>query len=108
MSTLNSKTMINELTAYVKDSISDGVLENVDRDEWHHVLFNQDYYIIGYWESELWLEKHGVSVWEAIELVKSYETDHFGEVYTDLTCPKKVVNMVAYIVGYWVLQDISG
>tara|TARA_R100000808_G_C2143105_1_gene150867 strand:+ start:645 stop:959 length:315 start_codon:yes stop_codon:yes gene_type:complete len=91
--------MIEELTEYINESISAGVLEGVDGDRWHGVLFNDEQYIIGYWRCEQWLEKHGVSAWDAISLVKSYELDNYGEVYTDLTCPEKIANMVAYIAG---------
>ena len=38
-------------------------------------------------------------VFGAIELVKQYESDQFGEVHTPLDNPEKVANMVEYIRG---------
>jgi hypothetical protein len=48
------------------------------------------------------LEKIGT--FNAIEVVKSYEIDNFGETYTDLSDPERVANMYAYIVGEDVLS----
>lgn len=38
-------------------------------------------------------------VFGAIELVKQYESDQFGEVHTPLDNPEKLANMVEYIRG---------
>ena len=38
-------------------------------------------------------------MFEAIELVQTYEKEQFGEVYTDLSDPEKLINMVYYIIG---------
>ena len=68
----------------------------------HHEIFNTDYFIIGYGECELWLDKNG-GAWEAIRTIQEYEKDHFGEVTTDLSSSEKVCNMYAYIKGEEVL-----
>ena len=62
----------------------------------HHEVFNRDYYIIGTWEAKKALEDYGV--WDAIEKVQEYEKDIFSEVFTDLSDPEKVVNLLFYIV----------
>jgi len=62
----------------------------------HHECFNTDYYIIGTYQSKQWL---GDNAFNAIEIIKNYEQDNFGEVTTDLSDPEKVVNMYTYIVG---------
>ena len=77
--------------------------DEVDVSELHHQMFNTDYYIIGYNRATDWL---GSDAFEAIGLVVDYESDHYGEVHTDLTDPERVVNMVAYIIGEQVLVDI--
>jgi len=70
----------------------------------HHEVFNTDYYIIGTYEAKKALEEYGV--WDAIDKVREYETDNFGEVYTDLSNPEKLVNMLYYIIGEEVLREM--
>ena len=63
----------------------------------HNEVFNTDYYIIGTYQAKEALREY--DVFEAIELVQEYEKDAFGEVYTDLSNPEKLINMVYYIIG---------
>lgn len=63
----------------------------------HNEVFNTDYYIIGNYEAKEALKEF--DVFEAIELVQNYEKEQFGEVYTDLSNPEKLINMVYYIIG---------
>lgn len=63
----------------------------------HNEVFNTDYYIIGTYEAKEALREY--DVFEAIELVQEYEKFNFGEVYTDLSNPEKLINMVYYIIG---------
>ncbi len=70
----------------------------------HCELFNTSYYIIGTHEAKKALEEY--DVWEAIEKVQTYERDNFGEVYTDLSNPEKLVNMLYYIIGEEVLFEM--
>lgn len=68
----------------------------------HNEVFNTDYYIIGTYAAKEALREY--DVFEAIELVQEYEKEQFGEVYTDLSNPEKLINMVYYIIG----DDIIG
>ena len=70
----------------------------------HNEVFNTDYYIIGTYAAEKALEEYGV--FDAIRLVQDYEKDNFGEVYTDIADPEKLINMVYYIIGEEVIFDI--
>jgi len=70
----------------------------------HHEVFNTDYYIIGTYKAKEALNEY--DVFEAIEKVQTYEKDNFGEVYTDLSDPEKVVNMLYYIIGEEVLYEM--
>ena len=70
----------------------------------HHEVFNTDYYIIGTYQAKKALEEYGV--FEAIEKVQTYEEDNFGEVYTDLSDPEKLINMLYYIIGEEVLYEM--
>ena len=70
----------------------------------HHEVFNTDYYIIGSYEAKEALREY--DVWEAIEKVQTYEKENFGEVYTDLSDPEKLINMLYYIIGEEVLYEM--
>lgn len=73
--------------------------------ELHNEVFNTDYYIIGTYEAKEALREY--DVFDAIELVQEYEKDQFGEVYTELHNPEKLINMVYYIIGYEVICEMN-
>ena len=70
----------------------------------HNEVFNTDYYIIGTYQAKEALKKYGV--FEAIEKVQTYEKDNFGEIYTDLSDPERLINMLYYIIGEEVLFEM--
>ncbi|HEY8390534.1 MAG TPA: hypothetical protein VIL26_06270 [Clostridia bacterium] len=70
----------------------------------HNEVFNTDYYIIGVNQAKEALREY--DVFNAIEKVQTYEKDNFGEVYTDLSDPERLVNMLYYIIGEEVLYEI--
>lgn len=70
----------------------------------HSEVFNTDYYIIGTYQAREALKEYGV--FEAIGKVQTYEKDNFGESYTDLSDPEKLINMLYYIIGEEVLYDM--
>ena len=70
----------------------------------HNEVFNSDYYIIGTYKARKALEEYGV--WEAIGKVQTYEEDNFGEVFTNLSNPEKLINMLYYIIGEEVLFEM--
>lgn len=72
----------------------------------HHEVFNTDYYIIGKLQAEKALEEYGV--FKAIEIVRDYEIDNLGEIYTDLSDPEKLVNMLFYVIGNEVIDMLLG
>lgn len=96
-----------ELAQHVIDRINDGVLTNDNRDEWHFHAFNEDYYIIGYYESSQWLKKHGIGEFEAAGICTQYELDQFGEVSKVYDNAEKVVNMLAYIYGEELIYEFD-
>lgn len=87
-----------ELSSYILDCINDNVICNANRDDWHHLLFNTNYYIIGYYNASQWLKSHNISEFEAIEIVREYENENFGEFTTEINS-EKIVNMLVYIYG---------
>ena len=96
---------MNELKQDVKDYIIQQLNDDVGLDQHisdlHHYLLNEDYFIIGYYQAEQWLKKD--SIFNAIEIIKDYENDNFGQVSTDLSSSENVANMLAYILGEEIL-----
>lgn len=94
-------SVINELTQHVEDLKADRVLTDDNKDDWYDLAFNQDCYIIGYYEAEQWLKKHQISAWEAIEYVQEQEREMFGGVVmkNDNYNPEYVVNAFVYFAG---------
>ena len=70
----------------------------------HNEVLNTDYYIIGTHQAKEALKEY--DVFEALEKVQTYEKDNFGEIYTDLSNPEKLVNMLYYIIGEEVLYEM--
>tara|TARA_B100000519_G_C14012371_1_gene329361 strand:- start:291 stop:641 length:351 start_codon:yes stop_codon:yes gene_type:complete len=88
---------IKEQLEYNKDYLNENDFSDI-----HHQAFNQDYYIIGRYQATKWLSDE---VFNIIEMIKEYENDNFGEVYTDFSEPEKIVNMYTFIIGYDVMHD---
>lgn len=95
--------MYNEKHEQMKREAIESIIEVLNNDysgyycDLHNEVFNTDYYIIGTYEAKEVLREY--DVFEAIELVQTYEKENFGEVYTDLSNPEKLINMVYYIIG---------
>jgi len=95
-----------ELSAHIIDLINDNVLTNENKDEWHFYAFNEEYYITYHSKALEWLKRHDITAFEAIEIVREYEMEHFGEMNTDID-PESIVNMLAYIYGEELLNSID-
>jgi hypothetical protein len=93
-----------ELAAYLLDLISDRVLTDDNRDEWHYHAFNEDYYIVGYGNASDWLVEHKFDAFEAIQICQDYEVENFGQskFYKN---SEATVNMLAYIFGEKFLNE---
>jgi len=93
--------LIEDVREYVLDKLNDEVgLEEYGADL-HHNLLNMDYFIIGTYKAKQWL---GDNTFDAIEKIREYEQDNFGEVNTKLDDPESVANMLAYVLGEEILQ----
>ncbi len=55
-------------------------------------------------KAKKWLKTHSINAFEAVDIVKQYEEDNFGEFTTDIH-PERIVNMLAYIYGEEVLYS---
>lgn len=71
----------------------------------HNEVFNTGYYIIGTHEAKEALREY--DVFDAVELVQTYEQFNFGKIYTDLYNPEKLINMVYYVIGEEVISEMS-
>ena len=95
---MNTHTIKEELREYILDNINEyDFLEPIDL---HHELFNNDYYIIGYYKAEQWLKKHDISIFRGIEFVQDYERNNFGhDAVRTYDNAETLVNMITYIIG---------
>jgi hypothetical protein len=103
-----------ELKAHILGMINDGVLTDDNQDDWHFHAFNESHYIIGYYQCSEWLKLHDVDVFDAVDTVREYEIDNFGEMNIMLNIHKSskvnseaIVNMYVYILGEELLSDIN-
>ena len=104
-----------ELIDHVQSLIKDGRINQDNIDDAHHIAFNEDYYIIGYYQAEQWLKKHDVSAWDAMDYVFEQNHLHFGsghEVNTFDINSESIVNQLVFFSGYDInidelLQDNS-
>ena len=71
----------------------------------HNEVFNTGYYIIGDYNARNTLGSY--SIFDAQKKVKDYELRNFGETYTDITDPERLVNMLYYIIGEKMLYNID-
>ena len=85
---------IKEYLEYDTDIYTDDLL---------HEVFNTDIYITGYSESKEALNQFGV--YEAFEIVEDYERSNYGELYTRLSDPQAVANMLYYIKADEIFYD---
>lgn len=95
-----------ELKSLIIDAINDNRLNDMPVNEIHNEVFNTDYFIIGRYEAEQWLINNG-GIFNAIEIIKDYENDNFGEVNTDFSEPERVCNMYTYILGEELLNGLK-
>ena len=105
MKNLTNETR-KELISNVIETIQETDLQGLYIDELHQRTFNQDYYIIGYYAAEKWLETN-YGVFAAIEKIQEYEQSNFGEVITNLGNSESVCNILTYILGEEIIQDLN-
>ena len=98
-------TIKQELLSHVIDTINDQELTEFDELNFH--AFNEDHYIIGYYNAEQWLKHHEISPFEAIADVVEWQNAAFGEVTLepeDINA-EKIVNLYVYIKGEELLSE---
>ncbi len=101
------QTIKTELKAHILDLINDGVLTNDNKDLWHFHAFNEDYYLIGYYQTGEWLREHGIGELKGASICRQYDIEHLGECTTDYDNTETIVNMLAYIYGEELLNSVD-
>lgn len=95
-----------ELISKIIKTIQENDLEGLYIDELHQRAFNQEYYIIGYHEAKKWLVvNYGISA--AIKKIQEYEESNSSEVHTNLENSESICNMLTYILGEEIIQDLN-
>mgnify|MGYP001181743361 CR=1 FL=1 len=75
-------------------------------DEIHNIVFNEDYFIIGYYKAEKWLINKGTNyTFEVLGYVLEKEKEMYGEIKTVFDNAETLVNHYVYWIGYEVVQD---
>ncbi|MFA6808988.1 MAG: hypothetical protein WCR27_08340 [Eubacteriales bacterium] len=97
-----SKNGLNEIIDFAIEKLE--YCDDVYGCDLHNEVFNTDYFIIGSKRAEDWLKEH-YGIFAAIDRIVVYEKENFGEIYTDLSEPEKVINMLVYIIGEEILQE---
>ena len=100
-----TKQLRDELLVHIIDYVSE-CDDDHEFTELHNECFNEDYYIIGYYQASQWLKKHNIDAFEAIECVIDYEKYNFGEVNTKINS-EAIVNMYVYIVGEAIINNLD-
>ena len=114
-------THFNNLPASTKELFTSIIIEELEHNcledetiidrysdltELHQKLFNEDYFIIGYYQANKFIEGNFSDTFEAIDIVKEYEESNFGEFNTALNS-ESICNMIAYIIGEEIIYSID-
>lgn len=96
---MNRETIKTELKQYILDNYKN-YPDLLEQEDLFFELFNNNYYIIGYYQAEQWLKEHNINVFKGIEFVQTYERMHFGEdAVRTYENAEQLVNMIVYIIG---------
>lgn len=102
----NIKKVKIELCHHILDRIDDEYLTDENKDDWHHIAFNTDYYIIGYYQCEEWLKKNNISIFDAIEIC-TYWNQSVGITDRIYDNAERLVNDFVYILGEEIINDFN-
>ena len=96
----------------MKDSIKTELLEHINESQndgltTHDEMFNENYYIIGYYKSSQWLKEHELGELEAVNICKDFEREHFGEIQTDFDNTEQLVNHLVYWYGLELCMELN-
>tara|TARA_R100001086_G_scaffold4169_1_gene2900 strand:- start:30 stop:407 length:378 start_codon:yes stop_codon:yes gene_type:complete len=116
---MNIKTMFKyeeikqHFLDYVKDNYTN-LEEALEDEDLHHKVFNEDYYIIGYYQAEQWLIEDGKNnfnnsqnmTFDVLGYVMEQEDLHLGEIHTVIDNAETLVNHYTYWLGREIIEEI--
>lgn len=82
-----------ELTIYIQDLKDNNVLNEDNRKDWHHIAFEEENYLEGCNIANEWLDKNELDVFEAVNIVKEYEEERFGDFTTALNSELSLIHI---------------
>ena len=74
------KSVTVELVNHINELIADGVIDENNYDDWLNLAFNEDYYIIGYYNGRQWLKLHDIDSLDAVADIAEYQENILGDV----------------------------
>lgn len=95
---MNTRSIKIELSEHIEEYVNSNDTQGIDLGDLHNSIFNEDYYIIGYYNAEQWLKGHNIGIFEGIKFCQEYEEQNFGE-SRQYDNAEQLVNMIAYIIG---------
>jgi hypothetical protein len=106
---IGERTMPISIIAHALDGLENIINymdedDTFDKNELHHRLFNEDYFIIGYYEAKQWLKRYDLDAFDVIDEVQEYEKSQFGETNTKINS-ESMVNMFVYVKGEELLWE---
>ncbi len=103
---MKTQTQIeNDIINHLLDQLEYQIGEH--KEDLHHNIFNSDYFIIGYYQAEKWLEDNNISTFEAIQFCQDMEKDNFGEIQTTFDNAETLVNNYAYWKGSELIYSLE-
>jgi hypothetical protein len=95
----------------IKTSVKKELIEYINdtpKEEQNHFnLFNEDMYLIGYYQCSQWLKEHQIGELEGVSICNEYELEHFGEVQTTFDNTEKLVNHLVYWFGWDLCNELE-
>jgi hypothetical protein len=105
--TIKTYIMKNSIRLELRTHLLDTIEDLWSTDEIHFHAFNEDYYIIGYYQAKEWLKKHDLDTFEAIGICNDFEMEHFGEIQTSFDNAEKLVNHLVYWYGLELCNELE-
>ena len=91
----------------VKTELMEHINDTPKEDQNHFTMFNEDYYIIGYFQSSEWLKTHNIGELKGVSICNDYEMEHFGEIQTTFDNTEKLVNHLVYWFGMDLCRELD-
>ena len=101
---MNTRSIKIELTEHIEEYINSNDTKGIDLSDLHDSIFNEDYYIIGYYNAEQWLKRHNIGIFEGIKFCQEYEKRNFGA-SRQYQSAGQLANMITYIIGEELIYD---